>query len=167
MKRIIAAMTTALLAVGVAVVGVAAPASASPAPVHNITSTCAALTVDLSGYADIVPAVAAVYHDWTETIVDVPGQPEVLPVTYTEDLYWHLNWDFSVDYGWFKTHPVWGWTKVWPHQSRTVTIPGKPAVPAVTHTIDHHDLVSAAQPEKNNTVVVTIDGAQKASKCRS
>jgi hypothetical protein len=148
MKKILAAFTTALLAVGIAVVGVSAPATAvAAAAVPSITSTCAALTVTLSGYADTVPATPAQGYyesEWVAVIIPeftyqepriVNGQ--VVMVTVTRPAI---------------TDTQWGATEPFPFLH----------IYHATGTVRFHQTV-AAQPEKTNSVVVSIDGAQVAN----
>ncbi|HXD62547.1 MAG TPA: hypothetical protein VN619_11560, partial [Lacisediminihabitans sp.] len=147
MKKILAAFTTALLAVGIAVVGVSAPATAVAAAVPSITSTCAALTVNLSGYANTVAATPAQGYyesEWVAVIIPeftyqepriVNGQ--VVMVTVTRPAI---------------TDTQWGATEPFPFLH----------IYHATGTVRFHQTV-AAQPEKTNSVVVSIDGAQVAS----
>jgi hypothetical protein len=159
------ATAVALLGGGLAL---AAPLSAS-AHTPDIKVNCSALSVTLTNYADTVsevPAVAPVYHDSDEVIVDTPavaGHPAVSAVTHTE-------YEFKQkSTGKTKTNRDLGWNpgRGWSYDGNTVTIvdspavPEVPAIPAVTHTVHHHDLVTPgkdAVPAKTNTVKVTIDG---------
>jgi hypothetical protein len=161
MKKPIAILATGVIAAALAVGGVATTASAHT---NEVSSTCTALSVDLTNYAAIVPeipAVPAVYNDYDETIVDVPAVDAVDAVTHTEYEFkqWitgHTKW--NADRWW---NPGLGW--YYDGNTRVVVdTPAQDAIPAVTHVVHHHDLVTPGQdaiPAKVNTVVVTVDGA--------
>lgn len=156
-----------LIAAALAVGGAAITAQAHT---PSVTSTCSALSVNLTNYAqgsEGTSATEAVYNDWDETVIDSPAVAAVDAVTHTEYEFQQIitghtrwetnpNWNAESNYhsiGWFAT----GNTKV------VVDSPAVDAIPAVTHVVHHHDLVTPgtdATEGHTNTVVVTIDGSE-------
>jgi hypothetical protein len=172
-KKIVAAVSAAMLLTGVAV-GIAAPAEAhTPA----VSATCqAGLTVDLTNYSASQPgqdAVAPVYKDWDENVVTDPGSPAVpavpaVPTTYVQE--WEFAQKITGHISWHEENwnPGKGWDKTGNHRDTTAVlvqghdaIPGKDAVPPTINVVHHHDLVTPgkdAVPAKTNHVTATDNG---------
>jgi hypothetical protein len=178
LTKVIAGSTTAVLAIGLAVVGVAAPATATAQPTNSVSSTCSALTVDLSGYTagqaavDAVPAtdgqpyIAPTY----KTVVVTPAVPAVT----------HIEIQFTFKNENNPNSPRWepeGWNSEsnpeslgW-HQTDTRVVTDTPAVPEVTQqVIDNpgqpYIAPTAGTPAvlaTTNHVTVTIGGVGQAS----
>lgn len=175
MKKFLAAFTTALLAVGIAVVGVSAPATATPGGPSTanqiITSTCTDLSVNLSGYADTVPAKPAqgfTEYEWSQLIAPAVNQNQVLWTKADSEV-----WVGTFDFGKQLSLAFQGYKKADPTQTRTVEIsPAQYATywsafklfPTWTATGNSrfHETVPA-QDAKTNSVVVSIDSHEVAN----
>jgi hypothetical protein len=161
-----------VVAIGLAVVGVAAPASASE-PVRDITSTCAALTVNLSGYT--------AGHDAVEEVLATEGQEYIPPtfetvvVTPAIPAVTHIELQFTFKNENNPNSPRWepeGWNSEsnpeslgW-HQTDSRVVIDSPAVPEVTaqvQTDPGQPYIAATEgipavEAATNHVTVTIDG---------
>lgn len=160
----LAVITTAILATGLAVVGVAAPASAHT---QSVTSTCSALTVNLTNYAATVSATNTTYksipnpdyvpaatvttyqrYSWTgHKVPDADSTPVNDPENWQKDNKKYDNSPVGQQLHQGEGNGSWFyWVK-----TDTVT----PAVGTPTiQVVDHQ-----GTPQKTNHVIVTIDGA--------
>jgi hypothetical protein len=176
-RRAIAAVAaTGLVSIGLV-------ASSLPAEAHTprVSTTCDALTVDLQSYQyrAAVPAQGYTEYEWTKTTVDTktsidsPGdgwvQGDAVAWEYV-DKHGRTRWEDSAtwnaesnpqSFGWELTGNVkYEWSKTTVETTWAKNSPGSKWTK--TGQERFHE-TAPAQPEKVNTVVVTIDGTQVAN----
>jgi hypothetical protein len=182
LTKVIAGSTTAVLAIGLAVVGVAAPASAHT---PNFSSTCSVLTVNLSDYSASVPAKAAegyTEYNWsktttvTKTQVGSPGTGWVqgdavqwefqhgtsqghTSTAWHDSPTWNSEDNQNLSDGWVLTGNIqYTWTLTTTQTQWAQISPGSGWVKGASRFV----VTKAAVPAKTNHVTVTIDGVIKA-----
>lgn len=173
-KAFAATVATALISIGL----VSATALVAEAHTLSVTTSCEALTVDLQSYRyqPAVPAQGYTENEWTKTItdtktsIDSPGdgwvKGDAVAWEYV-DKHGNTRWEDSAtwnaqsnpeSFGWKLSGRVkYQWTKTTVETQWSKDSPGTGWIK--TGQSRFHE-TSPAQPEKTNSVVVTIDNTQ-------